>query len=117
WAKGGVPDVILDNLVADKKIEPMIVVLPNGNATTNTASGAQGSERGGRGFGFGDLTSWGKPFENDLIKDIIPFIEANYSVKAARESRALAGLSMGGGQSLNVGLANLDTFAWVGGFS
>jgi enterochelin esterase-like enzyme len=52
-----------------------------------------------------------------LIKDIIPFIEANYSVESDRESRALAGLSMGGGQSLNIGLANLATFAWVGGFS
>ena len=116
WAKGGVAHVILDNLIADKKIEPMIVVLPNGNATTNkvTTGGAGGG--GGRG-GFGDLTGWGKPFEDDLIKDIIPFIEANYSVKADRESRALAGLSMGGGQSLNIGLANLDTFAWVGGFS
>ena len=117
WAKGGVPHLILDNLIADKKIEPMIVVLPNGNATTNTASGGQGGARGGRGGGFGDLTGWGKPFENDLIKDIIPFIEANYSVKADRENRALAGLSMGGGQSLNIGLANLDTFAWIGGFS
>ena len=117
WAKGGgVPHVILDNLIADKKIEPMIVVLPNGNATTNTASGGQGGARGG-GFGFGDLTGWGKPFENDLIKDIIPFIESHYSVKAERESRALAGLSMGGGQSLNIGLGNLDVFAWVGGFS
>jgi enterochelin esterase-like enzyme len=116
WAKGGVPHVILDNLIADKKIEPMIVVLPNGNATTNTAPAAGSGESGGR-RGFGDLTGWGMPFENDLIKDIIPFIEANYSVKAARETRALAGLSMGGGQSLNIGLANLDTFAWVGGFS
>ena len=116
WAKGGVPHVILDNLIADKKIEPMIVVLPNGNATTNTAAAGDPGGGGGR-RGFGDLTGWGKPFENDLIKDIIPFIEANYSVKADRESRALAGLSMGGGQSLNIGLANLDTFAWVGGFS
>jgi enterochelin esterase-like enzyme len=117
WAKGGgVPHVILDNLIADKKIEPMIVVLPNGNATTNTARAADSGEGGGR-RGFGDLTGWGKPFEDDLIKDIIPFIESHYSVKADRESRALAGLSMGGGQSLNIGLANLDTFAWVGGFS
>jgi len=115
WAKGGVPHVILDNLIADKKIEPMIVVLPNGNATTNTASGGQGAGGGGRGFG--DLSGWGKPFEDDLIKDIIPFIESHYSVKADRENRALAGLSMGGGQTLNIGLANLDTFAWVGGFS
>jgi enterochelin esterase-like enzyme len=116
WAKGGVPHVILDNLIADKKIEPMIVVLPNGNATTNKAPAAEAGGSGGR-RGFGDLTGWGKPFENDLIKDIIPFIEANYSVKSDRQSRALAGLSMGGGQSLNIGLANLDTFAWVGGFS
>jgi enterochelin esterase-like enzyme len=116
WAKGGVPHVILDNLIADKKIEPMIVVLPNGNATTNTARPAAQSEGGGR-RGFGDLTGWGKPFEDDLINDIIPLIEANYSVKSDRESRALAGLSMGGGQSLNIGLGHLDTFAWVGGFS
>ena len=116
WARGGVPHVILDNLIADKKVEPLIVVLPNGNATTNKPpapdAGGTGSRRG-----FGDLTGWGKPFENDLIKDIIPFIESHYSVKAGRENRALAGLSMGGGQSLNIGLANLDTFAWIGGFS
>lgn len=114
WAKGGVANVILDNLIADKKIEPLILVLPNGNATTNTAGGGGAGGSGGRAAGFG---GWGKPFENDLIKDIIPFIEASYSVKADRESRALAGLSMGGGQSLDFGLGNLDTFAWVGGFS
>jgi enterochelin esterase-like enzyme len=116
WAKGGIPHVILDNLTADNKIEPMILVLPNGNATTNLAGAAEPVGSGGR-RGFGDLTGWGKPFESDLIKDVIPFIEANYSVKSDRENRALAGLSMGGGQSLNIGLANLDTFAWVGGFS
>jgi enterochelin esterase-like enzyme len=115
WAKGGVPHVILDNLIADKKIEPMIVVLPNGNATTNKPASDAGGSGGRRGFG--DLTGWGKPFENDLIKDIIPFIESHYSVRAGRENRALAGLSMGGGQSLNIGLGNLDTFAWIGGFS
>jgi enterochelin esterase-like enzyme len=94
----------------------MMVVLPNGNATTNTARAADSGESGGH-RGFGDLTGWGKPFEDDLIKDIIPLIESHYSVKTDREGRALAGLSMGGGQSLNIGLANLDTFAWVGGFS
>ena len=60
---------------------------------------------------------WGKNFESDLIKDIIPFIESHYSVHADREHRAVAGLSMGGGQSLDFGLGNLDTFAYVGGFS
>jgi S-formylglutathione hydrolase FrmB len=56
-------------------------------------------------------------FERELLSDLIPFIESKYSVLADREHRALAGLSMGGGQSLNFGLGNLDTFAWVGGFS
>ncbi len=109
WTRQGVAHVILDNLIADKKIEPMIAVFPNGNATANTKDEAQ---RGRGGFG-----GWGTPFENDLIKDIIPFIESHYSVLADREHRALAGLSMGGGQSLNFGLGNLNVFAWVGGFS
>ena len=56
-------------------------------------------------------------FERELIGDLVPYIESHYSVQADREHRALAGLSMGGGQSLNFGLGNLDTFAWVGGFS
>jgi enterochelin esterase-like enzyme len=119
WTKGGAAHVVIDNLIADKKIEPMILVFPNGNATTNTADGG----RGGRGgFGGGDPAAlagdgWGKNFESDLIKDIIPFIESHYSVYPDREHRAVAGLSMGGGQSLDFGLGNLDTFANVGGFS
>ena len=113
WTRQGVANVILDNLIADKKIEPLILVLPNGNASANTGGEGQGG-RGGLGAGFG---GWGKPFESDLIKDIIPFIESHYSVVADRGHRALAGLSMGGGQSLDFGLGNLDTFAWVGGFS
>lgn len=56
-------------------------------------------------------------FEKDLLDDVIPTIESRYSVKPDREHRALAGLSMGGGQSLNFGLTHLDAFAWVGGFS
>ncbi len=111
WAKGGAANVVVDNLVADKRIEPFIMVLPNGNAAADP--GTPGS-RGSMGAGFG---GWGKPFEDDLLKDIIPFIESHYSVRADRVHRALAGLSMGGGQSLDFGLGNLDTFAWVGGFS
>jgi enterochelin esterase-like enzyme len=103
WPRGGVPNLILDNLLADKKVVPMIVVMPNGRA-----KGGPASERSGQEFA---------AFEKNLLGDIIPYVEANYSVKADRESRALAGLSMGGGQSLNFGMNNLDTFAWVGGFS
>ena len=120
WTRGGVANVVIDNLIADKKIEPMIVVFPNGNASTNTANAGRGG-RGGFG-GDGDPAAlagdgWGKNFESDLIKDIIPFIESHYSVYADREHRAVAGLSMGGGQSLDFGLGNLDIFANVGGFS
>lgn len=112
WAKGGLANVVVDNLIADNKIEPFILVLPNGNASADP--GPPGGRGGGMGAGFG---GWGEPFEKDLLKDIIPYIESHYSVKADREHRALAGLSMGGGQSLDFGLRNLDTFAWVGGFS
>jgi enterochelin esterase-like enzyme len=122
WTGQGRAHVIIENLIADKKIEPMIVVFPNGNATAGGDAG-QGGRGGGRGFGGGGDASqisgdgWGKNFENDLIKDIIPFMEKNYSAYADREKRAVAGLSMGGGQSLDFGLTNLDTFANVGGFS
>ena len=60
---------------------------------------------------------WGKNFENDLLKDMIPFMESNYSVYADREHRAFADFSMGGGQSLDFGLTHLETFAYVGSFS
>jgi enterochelin esterase-like enzyme len=107
WRRGGAPDVILDNLIADKKAVPMIVVLPNGRASKDITAKS----------GFGQQGPAFAAFENDLLNDLIPFVEKTYSVRADRESRALAGLSMGGGQSLNFGLANLDTFAWIGGFS
>jgi enterochelin esterase-like enzyme len=72
---------------------------------------------GGRGAGMGVEFEAYAAFERELLSDLIPFIQSRYSVQADREHRALAGLSMGGGQSLNFGLGNLDTFAWVGGFS
>jgi len=107
WPRGGAPDVILDNLYADKKAVPMVVVMPNGRAAKNDRPGGDFK---GQGPAFA-------AFEKDLLTDLIPFVEKTYSAEADRESRALAGLSMGGGQSLNFGLNNLDTFAWVGGFS
>jgi enterochelin esterase-like enzyme len=83
--------------------------------------GAAGGARGGPG-GRGGPTMAVEfeayaAFERELLGDLIPFIEARYSVTGDRLHRALAGLSMGGGQSLNFGLNNVDTFAWVGGFS
>lgn len=107
WVRGGTPEVILDNLYADQKIVPMIVVMPNGRAATDVTA-RDPIPKQSPAFA---------QFEKDLLQDLIPFVEKNFPVKADRDSRALAGLSMGGGQSLNFGLGNLDTFAWVGGFS
>lgn len=107
WQRLCQPEVILDNLIADGQAVPMIVVMPNGRAQKNDRA---------EGNVFAAAPAFEK-FEADLLEDVIPTIESRYSVVKDREHRALAGLSMGGGQSLNFGLANLDMFAWVGGFS
>ncbi len=107
WQRFAHPDVLLDNLIADGKAVPMIIVMPNGRAQKNDR--AEGNV-----FAAGPAFA---NFECDLLADVIPTIQSRYSTFTNRENRALAGLSMGGGQSLNFGLAHLDTFAWVGGFS
>jgi enterochelin esterase-like enzyme len=109
WLKHGQPQVILDNLYADKRIAPMIVVMPNGRAMKDDRAT-------GNVFDSVKVQAF-STFEKDLLNDLIPFIEKNYPVNKHRTYRAIAGLSMGGGQSLNFGLSNLDKFAWVGGFS
>jgi enterochelin esterase-like enzyme len=173
WQRRGKADVILDNLLADKKIVPMIVVMPNGYARAiddgpgallagaivkradadkdgkvtldefvaaarqlfeecdkdrkgtldekqlaraiNLLAAAQPSAPPRVGFGRGFPGA--QAFEDDLLKALIPHVESHYAVLADREHRAIAGLSMGGGQALTVGLRHPDTFAWVGGFS
>ena len=109
WLNGGKPQVILDNLYAEGKLAPMIVVMPNGRAMKDDRAI-------GNIFDSVKVQAFAT-FEKDLIHDLIPFIEKKYPVLTEREHRAIAGLSMGGGQSLNFGLGNLDKFAWVGGFS
>jgi enterochelin esterase-like enzyme len=106
WQQKGAADTILDNLYADKKIVPMIVVMPNGFATKGGEKPAKGKGKGG-----------GSLFEDDLLKDIIPYVEARYSTLSSPGERALAGLSMGAGQTMNIGLKHLDQFAWLGAFS
>ncbi|KPE52610.1 alpha/beta hydrolase [Chryseobacterium indologenes] len=109
WLRNGTPQIILDNLYAKGKLIPMIVVLPNGRAMKDDRA-------------TGDIMAKDKveafaTFEKDLLNDLIPFIEKKYPVKKDRNDRAIAGLSMGGGQTLNFGLGNTDRFAWVGAFS
>lgn len=107
WARGAQPDVLLDNLIADGRAEPMIVVMPNGRAQRDDRPS-------------GDVFQHAPAFavfERDLMDDVIPAIESRYAVRRDRSHRAIAGLSMGGGQALNFGLGHRETFAWVGGFS
>ena len=109
WLNNGHPQVILDNLLAENKIEPMIVVLPNGRAMKDDRAV-------GNIFDSLKVQAFAT-FQRDLLNDLIPFIERTYPVYTDRAHRAIAGLSMGGGQSLNIGLRNLDKFAWIGAFS
>jgi enterochelin esterase-like enzyme len=106
WQRFATPDILLDNLIADGQAVPMIIVMPNGRA--------QKDDRASAGMGAAGAFA---TFERDLLEDVVPTIQARYRTHTNRENRGLAGLSMGGGQSLNFGLTHLDTFAWVGGFS
>lgn len=103
WVAHGKAHWILDNLLAQGRAKPMVVVMLDGHAVI--------------GGGMGALTNNTAAFERDLFEEVMPFIEANYRVKPEAAQRGIVGLSMGGGQSLTIGLNHLDRFAWVGGFS
>jgi enterochelin esterase-like enzyme len=107
WTKRGSAETILDNLIADKAAVPMIVVMPNGRAAKEDRAGGDFRKQ------FPAFAT----FEKDLIDDLIPYVDSHYATNSDRQHRALAGLSMGGGQTLNFGLTHLDMFAWVGAFS
>jgi enterochelin esterase-like enzyme len=103
WATQGKTDLILDNLIANKKAKPMLVVMMDGN------------------FGSGGIAGFGEQslrmFENELKQVVIPFVEMNYRAKTDASNRALAGLSMGGLQTLYAGVKNTDKFSYLGVFS
>jgi enterochelin esterase-like enzyme len=105
WVTAGNANFVLDNLLAEKKIVPMIVVMPFGHATPYGQPVPQGSPTN-------DVL-----FEDYVIKDVIPTVEARYRVSSGRQNRAIAGLSMGGGQALRIGLGHLDLFSSVASFS
>ena len=109
WTAVGRANVILDNLIAQGKTKPMIVVMPLGYGTMEMIR-----------------VGWGDPkvreqnltkFREALLTEVMPKVESEYRITKDRNSRAIAGLSMGGSESLLTGLNNLDKFAWVGAFS
>ncbi len=110
WVMNGRANIILDNLIADRKAQPMIVVMPQGHALQGAGVGPLVRIPGETGM-FSDR------FPKDLLEDVIPLVERNYRVYADADHRAIAGLSMGGGQALSIGLAHTDVFHWVLGFS
>lgn len=91
WTKVGRANLIADNLIAQGKAKPMIIVMPYGNVRPSPMP----------------------DFTRDVVDDIIPFVEANYPVAKDSKNRAVAGFSVGGGQTLNIGLTNTDKFAYV----
>jgi enterochelin esterase-like enzyme len=102
---------VLDNLAADGKVVPMIVVMPNGRALPDDRSPPPDkvfTPENAAGFA---------RFERDLLESLIPAVDAAYPTRADAGHRAIGGLSMGGGQALNFGLAHPDAFTWVAGFS
>jgi enterochelin esterase-like enzyme len=104
WSqRAGSANTILDNLIAQKKAVPMIVVMTNG-LTDGTWAG-------------GSTPEGVKALEQELLQDVIPLVEKTYRVKKDRANRAITGLSMGGGQAFVIGLRNLNKFGWVGEFS
>jgi enterochelin esterase-like enzyme len=105
WTQRARAPIIVDNLLADGRIQPLIMVFPSGDATA-TVDNPGGSGRAQAGYG--------APFEQDFLKEVIPFVESRQSVFTDRTHRALGGMSMGGGQTLNVGLSHVDLFAWIG---
>jgi enterochelin esterase family protein len=103
WSDTGRAGVILDNLIAQHKAVPMVIVMPNGDTDGSWAGGSSPE-------GIEMLTK-------ELLADIVPMIDRTYRVAPGRENRAITGLSMGGGQAFTMGLKHLDQFAWVGEFS
>ncbi len=110
WTSVGRAGFILDNLLAAGKVKPMVVAMPAGHTTAGASFGR------GRGGAPGGAPQRDEFFE-DFVNDVMPYVEKNYRVVTDRAHRAIAGLSMGGGQTLNVAFAHLDWFAYIGVFS
>src|SRR5690606_1163172 len=107
WADFGRAPVIADNLIADGRIEPMLIVMPHGHPLA--------PPRANRAPDYFQRNL--VAMEQEVLEEILPAVEAAYRVRRDAKGRAIVGLSMGGGHALGIGLGHLDTFGWVGGFS
>jgi enterochelin esterase family protein len=112
WTSAGFANVILDNLIARKEVKPMIVVMPLGYGIMQFVTGGWDAPRRGE---MRQLNT--DRFQGALLNEVLPMVEKSYRIAAEQKTRAIAGLSMGGAQSLTVGLNNLDRFGWIGAFS
>jgi len=108
WTVMGRANCILDNLIAQGKAKPMVIVMTDGHASAPNFTGVPSA---------GMISRNVEDYAKDLLGDVMPLAENRYRIMADRDHRAIVGLSMGGGQSLYVGLNNLDKFGWVGGMS
>jgi enterochelin esterase-like enzyme len=122
WSTIGRAGFILDNLLAAGKIKAMIVIMPNGSITLPGVPNPLGGGRGGAtpealAQRIAAISKLHDAFVSDLLTGIIPHVESTYRVLATRENRAIAGLSMGGAETLRAAPPNLDKFAWIGVFS
>lgn len=114
WFKVGRANLILDNLIAEGKARPMILVMPSGNVEATIAAQkglpkpADPADREGA-----EAIQRAKNFEDDLVKNVIPYVEKNYRAISNAEGRAIGGFSRGGGQTLRTGFGNMDKFSWI----
>jgi enterochelin esterase family protein len=112
WSTIGRAGFILDNLLAAKKAKPMLFVMPNGSMPRRSDAPPVGAPVAGGGPSPAMVEAQQR-FADELLNNVMPYVDKNYRVLANRENRAIAGLSMGGGQTLRVGPANADKFAYM----
>ncbi len=116
--KVGKTNLILDNLIAEGKAKPMIIVMPYGNIAARVAEQKGGSKPADPTVRDGaDAVKRANDFTTDLVSNVIPYVEKNYRAIANRENRAIGGFSRGGGQTLRTAFSNMDKFAWVCAYS
>ena len=118
YFKVGHTNLILDNLIAEGKAKPMIIVMPYGNIAARVAEQKGGAKPADPMVRDGDdAVKRAKDFETDLLTKVIPYVEKSYRTLNNRENRAIGGFSRGGGQTLRAAFGNMDKFAWVCSYS